>query len=176
MWEAIWLQLASQLGPKIHPNRSKRAPNSKPTYIMFSMPFLIDFGSLLSGFLVDFGSQVEGQVDKKSIIWPLVGKLAEIATKPSKKKPEVFQCFLIPRPSNFEAKLTKKRPQSDQRSSKNLVSILILFFYDFGTNLCRFGKLLTARLEPCWNQMASKPDPKTNQKNDCFLEGFRNEF
>ena len=39
-----------------------------------------------------------------------------------------------------------------------------------------FGKVLVAKLEPCWDQMPPKPDPKTNQKNDCFVEGFQADF
>ena len=86
----------------------------------------------------------------------------------------VFQSFLVPRPSNFEAKLTKKRPQTDQKSSKKIVSILIIFLMDFGSNLGGFWRVLAAKLEPSWHQMAPEPDHTTNQKNDHFLEGFRN--
>ena len=38
--------------------------------------------------------------------------------------------------------------KADQNSSKNLVSILIPFFMDFGTNLVDFGKVLAAKLDP----------------------------
>ena len=51
------------------------------------------------------------------------------------KKPKENQGFLVPRPSNFEAKFNKKRTQTDQNSSKNLVSILIQFLMDFGSQL-----------------------------------------
>ena len=44
---------------------------------------------------MDFQCQVEGQVDKKSIIWPLVGKLAEIAKK-LKKNPRKIKVFWFP--------------------------------------------------------------------------------
>ena len=85
---------------------------------------------------MDFGSQVEGQVDQKidhiASCWQ-VGRNSKKA-----KKPKVFQGFLVSRPSNFEAKLTKKRPKTDQNSSKKLMSILIQFLMDFGTNLGRF--------------------------------------
>ena len=40
--------------------------------------FLIDLQDIFVGFLEGFGVQVEGQVDKKSIVWPLVGKLAMV--------------------------------------------------------------------------------------------------
>ena len=98
-------------------------------YVIFDWIF-IDFGSLLGGFLVDFQCQVEGQVDKKSIIWPFVGKLAEVT-----KMLQIYcknQYFWLSRPSNFEANLAKKCSQSVQNSSKNLVSILFEFLMDFG--------------------------------------------
>ena len=68
----------------------------------------------------------------------------------------VFQCFLVPRPSNFEAKLTKKRPQADQKSSKKLVSILIQFLMDLGTNLGRF-------LEGFGGQVGTKLGPNATK-------------
>ena len=51
------------------------------------------------------------------------------------KKPKENQGFLVSRPSNFEAKFNKKRPKTDQNSSKNLVSILMQFLMDFGGQL-----------------------------------------
>ena len=51
------------------------------------------------------------------------------------KKPKENQGFLVPRPSNFEAKFNKKRTQTDQNSSKNLVSILIQILIHFGGQL-----------------------------------------
>ena len=35
---------------------------------------------------------------------------------------------------------------------------------------------MASKLEPSWDQMRIKSDPKTNQKNDCFLEGFQVDF
>ena len=70
----------------------------------------------------------------------------------------------------------KKRPQADQKSSKKLVSILIPFLMDLGTNLARFWRVLAAKLEPSWDQMPPKPDPKNNQKNDHLLGGLRIDF
>ena len=100
---------------------------------MFSIPFLIDFGSLLGRFLEGFGPQVECQVDQKidhmASCWQ-VGRNSKKA-----KKPKENQGFLVPRPSNFEAKFNKKRTQTDQNSSKKFVSILIQFLMDFGGQL-----------------------------------------
>ena len=65
----FWCQLGSNLPPNLAPKstqiRAKRGPNTKPTCIIFSIPFLIDFGSLLDRILVGFGCQVEGQVGQK---------------------------------------------------------------------------------------------------------------
>ena len=126
------------------------------------MPFLMHFGSLLGRFLVDFGSQVEDQVDQKidhmASCWQ-VGRNSKKA-----KKPMAFQGFLVPWPSNFEAKLSKKRPKTDQNSSTKLVSILIPFLMDFGTNLGRFwdgfGGQVGAKLGP----NATKTQPQNQSK------------
>lgn len=154
----FWYQLESNLPPNLAPKstqiRAKRGPNTKPTCIIFSIPFLIDFGSLLGRILVGFGCQVEGQVDQKiddmASCWQ-VGRNSNKA-----KKPFVFQGFLVPRPSNFEAKLSKKRSQTDQKSKKIWVSILIDFLIDFGTNLGRFwegfGGQVGAKLGPSGNK------------------------
>ena len=94
---------------------------------------LIDSGRLLDGFLVDFRCQVESQVDQKidhmASCWQ-VGRSSKKA-----KKLKENQGFLVSRPSNFEAKFNKKRPKTDQNSSKNLDSILIQFLMDFGGQL-----------------------------------------
>ena len=77
-WCQLGPKLPANLAPKSIQNQTTRNPNSKQTCIMASMPYFIDVGSLLGRFLYAFGAQVEGQVDKKSIIWLLVGKLTEI--------------------------------------------------------------------------------------------------
>ena len=101
------------------------------------MLFLIDFLLILGASWVDFwwivNAKLRAKLSKKSIIWLLVGKLAEIAKKLKKRKEN--QGFLVSRPSNFEAKFNKKRSKTDQNSSKNLVSILIQFLMDFGGQL-----------------------------------------
>ena len=138
------------LAPKSTQIRAKRGPNTKPTCIIFSIPFLIDFGSLLGRILVGFGCQVEGPVDQKIDHMAFCWQVARNSKKAKKLK--VFQCFLVPRPSNFEAKLSKKRSQTDQKSKKIWVSILIDFLIDFGTNVGRcwegFGGQVGAKLAP----------------------------
>ena len=116
--------------------------------------------------LMILGLKLSAKLTKKSIMWPLVGKLAEVAK--TLKKLFVFQGFLVPRPSNFEAKLTKKLPQTNQKSRKNVVSILMQILIDLEANLGRFwegfGGQVGRKLAPNGN----KPDPTTNQKYDRF--------
>ena len=48
--------------------------------------------------------------------------------------------FWDSRPSNMEAKFRKNQSQADQKSSQNLVGILIQFLMDLGTNMARFWR------------------------------------
>ena len=79
----FWCQLGSNLPPNLVPkstkNRPKRVPNSKPTCIIFSMPFLSILGTSWLDFLLVLAAKLKPKLTKKSIIWPLVGKLADIA-------------------------------------------------------------------------------------------------
>ena len=76
----------------------------------------------------------------------------------------VFQGFLVPRPSNFEAKLIKKHSQADQKSSKKFVSILIQFLMDLGANLGRFWEGFGGQVGPKLGQNATKTQPKKQSK------------
>ena len=80
------------------------------------------------------------------------------------KKPKENQGFLVSRPSNFEAKFNKKRPKTDQNSSKNLVSILIQFLMDFGGQLG--SKILP---KPGQNRGKSMKDGLPNQWKFCMF-------
>ena len=84
---------------------------------MFSTPYFMNFGRLLGRSLEGFGPQVEFQVDQQTdhmaSSWQ-VGRNSKYAKK------YTFSMFLGPRPSNFEAKFTKERPQSDQQSGKKI--------------------------------------------------------
>ena len=162
----FWCQLGSNLPANLAPKstqiRSKRGPNTKPTCIIFSIPFLIDFGSLLGRFLEGLGPQVECQVDQKfdhtASCWQ-VGRNSK-----NLKKPTVFQCFWAPRPSNFETKLAKKRPQSDQKSSKKMINILTQFLIDFWSNLDRFWEDFGLQVGAKLGQNAYKIRPQNQSK------------
>ena len=99
---STWVQFEAQEASKIKKIYKKR---DHILYVIFDW-FFIDFGSLLGGFLVDFQCQVEGQVDKKSIIWPLVGKLAEIAK--ILKNLECVAMFLASSTFQLRSKIDKK--------------------------------------------------------------------
>ena len=147
-----WSQLAPNVPTKSTKNRSKRVPHPKPTYIIFSMLFLIYFGNLLGRFLVDFGSQVEGQVDQKSIIWPPVGKLAEIS-----KNLFFYTCFsMFFGPSAFQLRdrVNKKLPRPIKNQAKKLSETWCIFWSIFEPVWVEFGRILAAKLEASWHQMA----------------------
>ena len=140
-----WPQLAPQLATKIH-QKSSQEPFKISSQLAscFECPFLSILGASWVDFWWVLGLKLGAKLTKKSIIWPLVGKLAEIA-----KMLQMYcknQYFWLSRPSNFEAKLVKKCSQSVQNSSKNLVSILSQFLMDFG------------------GQLGSKTLPKPGQK------------
>ena len=77
--------------------------------------------------------------------------------------------FLVPRPSNFEAKLTKKRPQANQKSSKKLVSILIQFSMDLGTRLGRFWEGFGGQAGSKLGPNATKTRPQNKSKKLTLL-------
>ena len=120
-------------GPRGLQNREKSIKKGIISWTLFLIEFLLILGASWVDFWWIFSAKLRAKLTKKLIIWLLVGKLAEIAKK--LKKRMVFQGFLVSRPSNFEAKFNKKRPKTDQNSSKNLVSILIQFLMDFGSQL-----------------------------------------
>ena len=103
------------------------------SWTLFLIDFLLILGASWEGFLWILGAKLRAKLNKKSIIWPLVGKLAEVAKMLQNYC--FFQYFWLPRPSNFEAKFNKKHTQTDQNSSKILVSILIQFLMDLGAKL-----------------------------------------
>ena len=68
----FWCQLTSNLlpylGPKSTQIRPKRAPNSKPTCMMFSMPCFIDFGTYLVDFWKVWGGKLSAKLTEKSTL------------------------------------------------------------------------------------------------------------
>ena len=70
-----------------------------------------------------FSAKLRAKLTKKSIIWLLVGKLAEIVKK--LKNLKKIKVFWFPGLPTSKQNSIKKRTQTDQNSSKNLVSILM---------------------------------------------------
>ena len=140
-WEWLFWGFCGQhglnMGPSWGPRGLQNREKSIKKGITSCMLFLIDFLLILGASWVDFwwilNAKLKAKLTKKSITWPLVGKLAEIAKMLQNYC--FFQYFWLPRPSNFEAKFNKKRTQTDQNSSKNLVSILTQVSMDFGSQL-----------------------------------------
>ena len=57
-----------------------------------------------------------------------------------------------------------------------MINILTPFLINFGPTWIDFGRILAPKLEPSWDEMCIKSNPKTNQKIDFFLEGFQFDF
>ena len=92
------------------------------------------------------------------------------------EKPKENQGFLVLRPSNFEAKFNKKRTQTDQNSSKKLVSILIQFLMHLGTNLGRFWEDFGGQVGAKLGQNGSKTRSQKQFKNHHVLGALRRDF
>ena len=73
------------------------------------------------------------------------------------------------RPSNFEAKLIKKGPKTDQNSSTNLVSILIPFLMDSGTNMAGFWRGLGGQVGAMLGPNATKAVSKNQSKKSSLF-------
>ena len=80
-----------------------------------------------------------------------------------------FQCFWVTA-FQLRGKIDKERPQTDEKWSKNVVSILISFLLDFGTNLGwfweGFGGQVGTKLAP--NRIRTRPH---NQSRKLSLFG-----
>ena len=124
--------------------------------------FLIDLGGILGRILEGLGPHVEGQVDQK--IDHMAPSWQVRRNSKNLKKPKVFQGFWAPRPSNFEAKLSKKRPQSDQKSSKKMINMLNQFLIDFWSNLDRFWEDFGLQVGAKLGQNAYKIQPQNQSK------------
>ena len=102
-----------------------------------------------------FSAKLRAKLIKKSIIWALVGQLPEIAKK---LKKNVFQCFLVARPPNFEGNLAKDPPQTHQKSIKKLDQQRDAIYDRFLEHL---GSILEGFWKPRWLQNRRKIDQKT---------------
>ena len=97
-------------------------------------------------------------------------------SKKAKKNLRFFEVFWSPGLPTSNQIWQKSVPRPIKIQAKNWSASWSVFWWILAPTWVDFGRLLAAKLEPCWHQMPSKPDPKTNQKNDCFLEGLRIDF
>ena len=67
-------------------------------------------------------------------------------------------------------------PRAIKKSSKAMITILTTFLIDFGPTWIDFGRSLASKLEPSWDKMRIKSNPRANQKIDFFLDGFQIDF
>ena len=79
------------------------------------------------------GFKLKAKLTKKSIIWPLIGKLVEIA---SMIKNNGVSILLGPSASHLRSKIDKKNaPLAINKSSKEMINILTKFLIQVGSIL-----------------------------------------
>ena len=80
---------------------------------------------------------------------------------------------MLLRPCHVDVKINKNGANSPSKttlkSTSQLASIL-------QPTWLHFGRVLASKLEPSWDKKPPKPDVKTNQKNNRFLEGLWIDF
>ena len=112
-----WPQHGSNLGPKRPPKSRKiYKKRDQMLYVIF-IEFLLILGASWVDFWWIFGTKLRCKLTKKSIIWPVIGKLAEIAKKlknlgkikvfwspglPTSKQNSIES---VPRPIKIQAKI-----------------------------------------------------------------------
>ena len=74
-----WPQHGSKLGPKRPPESRKIYKKGIISCMLFLIEFLLMFGTSWMDFWWIWIAKLGAKLTKKSIIWPLVGKLAEVA-------------------------------------------------------------------------------------------------
>ena len=93
------------------------------------------------------------------------------------KKTKGFSRFFGTPAFQLQIKIDKKTSPDRSKFKQKFGQHLDPFFDGFWEQLGSiFGKLLAAKLEPCWHQMASKPNPKTNQKTTAFWKASGTNF
>ena len=78
---------------------------------------------------------------------------------------------------HLRSKINKKAPPGQSKIKHKIDEHLDPIFDRFLIQLGSiFGRILASKLKPSWDQMPLGPDPKTNQKKDCVLEGLRTDL
>ena len=175
----------ANLVPTCLPTWTQNPPKSVPRGLQipsqlascFEYPSVWILGASWVDFWWVLGLKLGAKFIKKSIIWPLVGKLAEIRknTKIADNSTlwKVFSCL---GPPTSKPNSQKNDPRPIKNQAKNWSASWSNFWWILEPTWLDFGGVWAAKLEPCWDQMPPKPDPKNNQKNHHFLGSLRNEF
>ena len=120
----------------------------------------MDFGRVLEGFWEGFGSKSQPNSPTTKIAKTL-------------KNTVFYNGFLLLRPCHVEVKINKNAANNPSKttlkSTSQLASIL-------QPTWLHFGRVLGAKLEPSWHQIAPKVDPKSDQKNDHLFDGLWMDF
>ena len=146
------------MGTKIHPNRSGGLPKSDHFFDCLWVRVLLPLGPNLVPTWPPKPSQnrskLRGKLIKKSIIWPLAAKLAEINNM--LKTYYVFNDFGCLGLPTWHPKPTKIRSKSLPKSIKQGIENMMRDGFVFGPLLARISMDLAAKLE-------AKLDPRCHQ-------------
>ena len=154
----------AMLRPKINKDSAKSHPKtllkSIPQLASILEPTWLHFGRVWGRFWVKKSTQQPNNQNSKNL-----------------KKHCVLQCFLLLRPCHVEVKINKNAANNPSKttlkSTSQLASIL-------QPTWLHFGRVLGAKLEPSWHQIAPKVDPKSDPKKRSPsrwpLDGFLIDF
>ena len=162
-WCQLGSNLPSNLDPKIHQNSAQEASKFQANFHDVWAAV-----SILEASWVDF--------------WKVLGcklnaKLTELEGKAEKV---VFFVFAEEKIKKSRFRDLENHEKSMQHGLKNRYKTehpwLVKVCWISDPTWLDFGKILAAKMEPCWHQRPPKPDPTTNPNKYYFLEGLRIDF
>ena len=168
IFDRFWLQLGPNLPPKSSPKPtqepSKIDPKSHLIFDLFFNRFFIDFSSIFDPKIIQKSIKNQSQNQPKSP----TAKISKIY----KKRKTVYD-FSHFGHAMLEHKINKNQSKIHHKtalkSTPQLASIL-------EPTWLHFGRVLGAKLEPSWNKMAPKVDPKNNEKIITFWIALGSDF
>ena len=139
----------------------------------FEYPFLSILGASWVDFWWVLGAKLGAKFTKKSIIWPLVGKMPDIAKNTKfADSSTLLIVFWFLGPPTSKQNWQKSVLEPIKNQAKKWSASWSNFWWILEPTWFDFGRVFAAKLEPSWDQMLPTPDPKTNQKKYYFLEGL----